>query len=342
MLVKPTLLLNNSLIVWTASALAIGAFALAACSGPGSGDASGAVPPASKTNAPLVRSSASPTPIPFNFKTVDDPNSETNAVMGINQLSKIVGMFGGGSGSNIDESYTSRSPWVKFRPYNYSGAQGTVATSVSSNEIIAGYVIDPTGIGGTQGFAVLSGLWTILADPNEGSGNNDVTEIFGVNDSEYAVGYYLNEYGMNVPFVLDIPTQSYTNLNPPGAINAEATGINGKGSVSGWVQTSDTVKAFFLRAGSYYEDAYPGAQATYALSLNWQDQLVGDYVDSSGLTHGFVLTYPTNGGAKQIWQSVDDPNAAYGTWITGINNHDAICGYYKDASGIQHGFVATP
>jgi hypothetical protein len=187
----------------------------------------------------------------------------------------------------------------------------------------------------------MSGRWKILADPNEGSGKNAVTEILGVNDSDYAVGYYTNNSGTNVPFELNIPSRSYTNLSPPGALNAEATGINQRDDIAGSVQTSNGVKAFYVRAGTYYEDAYPKATATYGLSLNYQDQIVGDYVDSSGATHGFVLTYPANVSAKQIWQSVDEPNARYGTWITGINQHATICGYYIDASGTQHGFVAV-
>jgi hypothetical protein len=326
-------------------ALAVGLCGLvvSACNGPASSlTPVGATPMRSQAIKPLAGGSATPSPIPFVFQTVDNPNSNQNQVTAINQLGKIVGTFGGGQGSNIYESYTSQRPYDQFRGLNYPGAQGTVTTSLSSNKIQAGYVMDPNSLTGIWGFVRVSGLWTLLDDPNEGPGNYAVTEILGINDSEFAVGYYVNASGIDVPYELSVPTQTFANLQPPGAIQAEATGINGKGDISGFETTSSVTEGFFLKAGTYYPFSYPGAVATYALSLNWSDQIVGYYIDASGAKHGFVLTGPTKGGSQQTWQSVDEPNAAAGTWITGINNHHDICGYYIDANGAQHGFAAVP
>lgn len=310
-----------------------------ACSGPTSGvNSSGALPP--NTHA-LKPPSATPTPIPFQFQTVDDPNSNVNEVTGINQLSKIVGVYGGGSASNIPESYTAQPAYSKFRGINYPGAQGTFATSLSSNKIIAGYVINPPTGAGIWAFVRINSIWSLLNDPNEGTGGNALTEILGINDSEFAVGYYLNNSGVKIPFELNVPAVSFSDLTPPGATAAEATGINGKGNVSGWEQTASGTQAFYLQIGTYYPVSYPNAKATYALSLNWQNQLVGYYVDSQNISHGFLLTGPTRGGSQQQWQSIDATKAV-STVVTGINNHDDICGYYIDASGVQHGFVAIP
>jgi hypothetical protein len=286
--------------------------------------------------------SATPTPIPFQFQTVDDPNSNVNEVTGINQLSKIVGVWEGGSASNVPSSYTAVPPYSQFRGLNYPGAQGTFATGLSSNKYIVGYVINPPSGSGVWGFVRASGIWSILSDPNEGTGSNAVTELLGINDSQFAVGFYQNSSGAKMPFELNAPVLNFTDLTPPGAINAEATGINGKGNISGWEQTSSGFQAFYLQTGTYYPTSDPKGTATYALSLNWQDQLVGYYLDSHNVAHGFLLTGPTRGGAQQVWQTIDEPNAAGGTWVTGINNHDDICGYYIDANGIQHGFVAIP
>jgi hypothetical protein len=327
------------------AAMAVGFFGLvlSACNGPVSSFSSAAaVSQGSQRIKPLNASSPTPSPIPFVFKTVDDPNSNFNEVNGINQLSKIVGTYGTGQGSNIYASYTSQPPYSKFIDLNDQGSQGTVATGLSSNKIDVGYVIDPSGLSaGTWGFVRISGLWTVLEDTNEGTGSDAVTEILGVSDSEYAVGFYTNGSGINVPFELVVPTETFTDLHPPGASNAEATGINGKGNISGWEATSDGAEGFYLQAGTYYPFSYPGSETTYALGLNWQDQVVGDYIDSQKKVHGFLLTGPTRGGAKQQWQAIDAPDAS-GTWVTGINNHDDICGYYIDGSGVQHGFVAVP
>jgi hypothetical protein len=275
---------------------------------------------------------------------VDDPNSSQNRVTGINQLGKISGVWGGGQGSNVWQSYYSVLPYVKFRSINYPGAQGTYVTSLSSNKNQAGYVIDPGYQNIIAGFVKVGGIYNLFSNPNQGTGSNAVTEILGINDSEYAVGFYQNVSGMKVPFQLDVPTNTYLDLTPSGATGgAEATGINGKDDISGWeITSSGNAVGFFLQNGTYYFFSYPGATNTYALGVNWSDQVVGNYTDAAGLSHGFLLNGPTRGGSQMQWQSIDEPNAAGGTWVTGINNHHVICGYYIDSAGDSHGFTANP
>jgi len=316
---------------------------VSACGGPASSiPAADNASQQSHVTRPSVGSSATPSPIPFVYQNVDSKNSNHNQVNGINQLGTIVGTWGGGQGSTIDESYDAKAPYPKLRALNYPGAQGTFAAGLSSNFIRVGYVIDPGGLGGIWGFVKIRGLWTLLQDPNQGTGSNAVTEIWGVNDSQFAVGFYVNSAGTDVPIEVNVPSESFTELQPPGAIGGQATGIDGKGDLTGWETTSNGVEGFFLKAGTYYPFAESGAKATYALSLNWQDQIVGDYIDAAGATHGFVMTGPTRGSSQQVWQTIDEPNAAHGTWVTGINNHEVICGYYIDAKNVQHGFVAAP
>lgn len=332
--------LATSLCASIATALAFCAM-LSACNGPAASLSSSVLPPSSREAAP-VKGSA-PTPIPFKFETVNDPNSDNNQVMGINQLGKIVGTFGAGAGSDIAQSYAAQPPYPKFLGMDYPGAQGTTATSLTSNKIVAGYVINPPQLPGIWAFVRVRGLWYLMKDRDEGKGKNAVTEILGISDSEIAVGYYLNDKDVSVPFVLNAVTQQFTTLKPPGAVSAEATGIDGKGNIVGFeTLSSGRIVGFFLNVGTYYQIAYPNARATEALSLNWQNQLVGRYQDSHKHWHGFVLTYPMNGGAKQIWQRVNEPHADGETVVTGINNHDAICGWYVDAAGHTDGFVAKP
>ena len=288
---------------------------------------------------------ATPSPIPFKFTIVDDPNSHSNQVTGINQLKKVVGVWGGGSGSSIWQSYTAQPPFNKFRDMDDPGAQGTFATSITSNRIIAGFVQDPKKLHGVYAVVQVKSQWTLMHDPNEGKGKHAVTEIWGINDSELAVGFYesANPGGVKIPFELNVPNASFTDLKPPNVTgDAAATGINGKGDITGWETTSTGVKGFFLQAGTYYPFYYTGAIATYALSLNWSDQVVGYYVDASGVRHGFLLIGPSKGGGTQVWQTIDAPGDAGGTVVTGINNHHVICGYYVDMYGVQHGFVAEP
>jgi hypothetical protein len=317
--------------------------ALSACSGAASLSSPGVTPSQSHGVTPLAGAAASSTPIPFSYQTVDDPTSNVNKVTGINNSSEIVGNVGAGTASSPIESYSSTPPYNSFQAIDYSSALGTVITSLSSasSPALAGYIISPPQLRGIWGAVQIKGLFSLLKDRKEGPGNDSVTEILGINNSEFAAGFYTNASGVNVPFVLDVPTTKFTQLKPPGSTGAEATGINKVNDISGWESTSAGTVGFFVRVGSYYVLTYPSAATTEALGLNTQDQIVGYYQGASGVKHGFVLTNPT-GGSQQVWQTIDVPNAVNGTVVTSINDNDDISGYYVDGSGVQHGFVAVP
>jgi hypothetical protein len=310
-----------------------------ACSGPSSVSSIGAVPQAVQRSRPL----AGATPIPFSFQTVDDPSSTVNRVNAITKLGEIVGNVGSGTPSSPLGSYTAVPPYNDFVPLQIAGV-GVGATSISgsgSTLTIAGYIITPPQLRGTWALALFSGIPYIFKDRKEGKNSDAVTEILGINGTDFGVGYYLNVTGASVPVVVNLIAEKFTALKPPGYKSAQATGINDTNHITGWDTTSAGTAGFYLKAGTYYSFTYPGSAATEATGINNQDQVVGYYQDSAGLTHGFVLNSPM-GGSQQTWQSLDDPNAVHGTWVTGINDNDEICGYYIDGSGVQHGFVATP
>ena len=89
--------------------------------------------------------------------------------------------------------------------------------------------------------------------------------------------------------------------------------------------------------------ASPGATFVFSqvLSVNDKGIAVGYYGDSTTSQHGFI--YNTNTGQYTF---LDDPKAAFSngvevTQITGITNSGEITGFYSDANGVFHGFVAT-
>jgi hypothetical protein len=78
------------------------------------------------------------------------------------------------------------------------------------------------------------------------------------------------------------------------------------------------------------------------LGINNKGIAVGYYGDSTGSQHGFF--YDTKTGQYTF---LDDPSEAFNngvevTQITGITNSGEITGFYSDANGVFHGFVATP
>ncbi len=74
-----------------------------------------------------------------------------------------------------------------------------------------------------------------------------------------------------------------------------------------------------------------GAQSTALFGINNAGVMVGAYVDSSNVTHGFRLA---NGKVKKI----DDPNGVT-TYCFGINNAGAIVGYYATSSFTTQAFL---
>ena len=87
----------------------------------------------------------------------------------------------------------------------------------------------------------------------------------------------------------------------------------------------------------------PGATFVFSqiLGINDNGRAVGYYGDSTTSQHGYF--YNTGTGAYTF---LDDPSAAFHdgveiTQITGINNSGEIAGFYTDANGTFHSFVAT-
>jgi uncharacterized membrane protein len=79
---------------------------------------------------------------------------------------------------------------------------------------------------------------------------------------------------------------------------------------------------------------YPGAVETRAYSINDNGLVVGRYVDSGGIRHGFLLKHG-------LFTTIDVPGATW-TWTFGINNSGDIVGFYcYDCGGSHYGFLLS-
>jgi hypothetical protein len=74
-----------------------------------------------------------------------------------------------------------------------------------------------------------------------------------------------------------------------------------------------------------------GTNFSFALSLNLRGDIVGGYIDSSGVGHGFLYN---NGNVNTI----DYPGSTL-TYAYGINDRREIIGVYLDAAGAQHCYL---
>lgn len=133
--------------------------------------------------------------------------------------------------------------------------------------------------------------------------------------------------------------QTYTTVDVPGAIETDANDINTKGVIVGfdcktdlcangalaqaWVQVNGTFK--FLKP--------PGSTQSFAYGINDSNTVVGWYIDSAGVNHGFSFS-------KGKYTKIDPP----GTTLTnawGVNSAGEIVGTYVGTDGIFHGFTLT-
>jgi hypothetical protein len=323
-----------------ATFIALSSAAIAACNGP-----SPLAPSSSSQVASGLRFSPatkpSPTPYQFAFATVDNPGSSTfNRATCINELGSIAGYYGSGTQSDPSHGYITMPPYTKFRQENYPGAISTTLLSMSTNHLRAGYFVDNTQQHNTWGFVQNHGIWGLYKDFKTPKGPFTDT-LLSINGSDIAVGYYMDGSDNDHPFELIVALNKYTPLEPPGAQSALATGINLRGDISGTETLyNGQTEGWLLRGGIYTQFSYPASTSTQAHGLDFEEQIVGSYVDSGGLTHGFILTNPTS-PSGQLWQTVDEPNAAGTTVINGINTRHAIVGWYLDSSGYTHGFTAT-
>jgi len=79
-----------------------------------------------------------------------------------------------------------------------------------------------------------------------------------------------------------------------------------------------------------------GAAATLVAEINNRGVMVGQYLDSNGVLHGYILD------GKNL-TTLDDPNGT-GTFVSGINFNGpiALVGYYTNSSGNSVGFRYSP
>ncbi len=190
-----------------------------------------------------------------------------------------------------------------------------------------------------------------------------MSSAFGINDEGSIVGQFTSPGGQTPGFYLRNSTSSkFVTINAPSGPNILfAQGVNDFGLIVGFYVGNDgqdhgfIANAFKARngvlTGTPIVDPVipnvpgePGATFVFSQLLGVNDAgiAVGYYGDSTTSQHGFV--YDTNTGTYTF---LDDPAEAFNngvevTQITGISNSSELTGFYTDANGIAHSFIACP
>jgi hypothetical protein len=103
--------------------------------------------------------------------------------------------------------------------------------------------------------------------------------------------------------------------------------------VGGYYQSGTTVRnCFTLKGKTKTTLSDPdGALGTECWDINSAGTVVGDYVDSSGIYHGYTYS-------KGTYTTFDPPGSTY-TVGYGINDSNFVVGFYVDAAGNQYGYT---
>ena len=191
----------------------------------------------------------------------------------------------------------------------------------------------------------------------------NATNAFGINDEGNIVGQYTNKTNQTPGFLLrDHRSHEFVTINAPSGPNTvNAQGINNFGLIVGFYQGTDgQVHGFKADAGKAHKDILtgtpiadpkipavdgePGATFVFSqiLAVNDQGIAVGYYGDSTASQHGFI--YDTNTGRYTF---LDDPEEEFNngvevTQITGVSDSGELAGFYTDAHGAAHSFIACP
>ncbi|HUJ31646.1 MAG TPA: PEP-CTERM sorting domain-containing protein [Candidatus Acidoferrum sp.] len=120
----------------------------------------------------------------------------------------------------------------------------------------------------------------------------------------------------------------YTSLDPPGAVQSTASGVNNLGQVVGSYRdgASGPELGFLYSNGQFTTINVPGSTATYANGINDLGDIVGSYITSTTLSGG--VTVNTSHGFLydgSTYQTIDLPGAS-DTELRGINDNGEIVG----------------
>jgi PEP-CTERM motif len=280
------------------------------------------------------------------FQDIINPGDVTfNQELGINSAGKIAGYFGSGMAvGHPNKGYTTVPPSynTSFTNENFPGSVQTQVTGINNVGTTVGFWSD-TNLGSGDnnfGFTDVGGAFTNVNNPATGAGPPAINQLLGVNDSNTAVGFYVDRAGLTHGYTYNIATTAFSgNIDDPNGVGATtAAAINNAGKIAGFYTDTMTgaVLGFVDNSGTFSTIDVPGSMSTVLLGLNDNGFAVGDYIDAMGVMHG--LLYDLN---NNTFQNIDDPFGLGTTTINGINDKEQLVGFYVNGADNTIGLVAN-
>ena len=277
----------------------------------------------------------------------------------INDLGVITGLYYDATG--LSHGFL-RDPDAKFTTFDVSGAgaNGTFPIGLNLEGAVVGYALDANllfhaFLRTSEGkiFAFVGPDSCDTGIPTGCYGN----EVTAINIWGTSVGNFMDNSGNFVGHGLIRNVDGkLTTFEAPGAGTGTdqgtscpgcTSGLNQWGAIAGTYIDATSVQHGFLRSpngefttfdapgagtGSYQGTGCPSDCPT---SLNNSGAIMGTYIDSNFVYHGYLRT--PDGKIVTV-----DPLGSIFTWSSSMNDSEVITGYYFDANSVYHGFLRLP
>jgi hypothetical protein len=276
----------------------------------------------------------------FDFTSFDGPGGGSTTVNGMNDDGDVVGFTMATSGSATVNTNFVRHPDGTFTTLSISDPAAS-ANGINN----AGTIV---GVANSAAF-VLPNAGQLAALSPFGA---TTSGAFGINAGGVVVGQFAKSATVSPGFV--DAGGAFAEIDPTAAsIMTFAQTINADGTVAGFYSEDGTTQHGFTYDSAskvvalVADPSTPRIQAsalvlTQLLSINGRSQVAGYYQTTDNSQYGLVYDV-----ADGTYVFLDEPQAApfngvQTTQITGIDDANELAGFYIDATGAQHGFVATP
>jgi len=205
-----------------------------------------------------------------------------------------------------------RSPSGQFTPINDPAAgtganQGTQVDTINDHGVVVGVYVTSTGA--IHGFSYHAGHYTSITVPHAYYGKPGYGVGIGCNNNAGAMVGWVTPSGKNVVEGLVDTAGHITTFTGPGA-GAQpgdatyANAISNTGAIVGTSNGPTGVSHGWVLSGSHFttlaDPHATGAFGTTPEGINRHGAVVGVYLDSHGLVHGFLVATGITGAASPV------------------------------------------
>jgi hypothetical protein len=255
------------------------------------------------------------------------PGSTSTAVFGISDNGTLVGSYSTTTDFSDEHGFFG-TYGGKYTTFDYV-SDGTEPRAINSNGEITGIA------SATLADFDRSKKGSIATITKSSTPIVGITQ--GINASGQFVGDYFGTgtparggyYGANGAYIADITLPFATNRTSP-------RGINSSGAVTGFYVVAGVFHGFLLKNGVVTIIDFPGGIGTTPEGINDNGQISGAWTDSSGNSHGFLLS-----ANLSTWTTLDAPGAT-NTQAWGVNNAGQVALDNIDNNNIPYIYCSGP